>query len=206
MAYEIGYRAQATERFSWDLATFYNVYGNLIGSVVAPPPTLETDPPPPHLILPIAFANSGSADTYGVELSTNWTVAEHWRLAANYTFLRMIRRVFPAKRMILARDPCHQVYLRSSWDLCKDVDFDLTARYVDCLTLLQVPSYITMDLRLAWRPRKHLELAVVGQNLLQPYHYEFGPFNGFLGQRGHGSSPQCLWNGHLAILDNCETN
>jgi iron complex outermembrane receptor protein len=48
------------------------------------------------------------------------------------------------------------------------------ARYVDCLTSLDVPSYITMDLRLAWRPRKHLELAMVGQNLLQTYHYEFG--------------------------------
>ena len=29
MAYEIGYRTQATERFSWDIATFYNVYTNL---------------------------------------------------------------------------------------------------------------------------------------------------------------------------------
>ena len=157
------------------------MYGNLIGSVVAPPPTLETDPPPPHLILPIAFANSGSADTYGVELSTNWTVAEHWRLAANYTFLRMITEGVPGQANDPGKNPCHQVYLRSSWDLCKDVDFDLTACYVDCLTLLQVPSYITMDLRLAWRPRKHLELAVVGQNLLQPYHYEFGPSRNLLG-------------------------
>jgi iron complex outermembrane receptor protein len=38
-----------------------------------------------------------------------------------------------------------------------------------------------MDLRLAWRPRKHLELAVVGQNLLQAYHYEFGPTTETLG-------------------------
>jgi len=30
-----------------------------------------------------------------------------------------------------------------------------------------------MDLRLAWRPRKRLELAVVGQNLLQESHREF---------------------------------
>lgn len=36
-----------------------------------------------------------------------------------------------------------------------------------------VPSYITMDLRLAWRPKKEWELAVVGQNLLQDHHFEF---------------------------------
>jgi len=47
--------------------------------------------------------------------------------------------------------------------------------------LYSVPSYITMDLRLAWRPRKHLELAVMGQNLLQPYHYEFGSSTDSLG-------------------------
>jgi iron complex outermembrane recepter protein len=30
-----------------------------------------------------------------------------------------------------------------------------------------------MDLRLAWRPRKRLELAMVGQNLLQNHHLEY---------------------------------
>jgi iron complex outermembrane receptor protein len=30
-----------------------------------------------------------------------------------------------------------------------------------------------MDLRFAYRPRKHVELAVVGQNLLQEFHQEF---------------------------------
>jgi iron complex outermembrane receptor protein len=181
MAYELGYRTQATERFSWDIATFYNVYGNLSGSAVVPPPYVENDPPPPHAVLPIVLTNSGSADTYGAELSTTWTAAEHWRLASNYTFLRMIMQGSPSQSNDPGKNPCHQVSLRSSWDLRDDLDFDLTARYVDCLTSLGVPSYITMDLRLAWRPRKHLELAVVGQNLLQAYHYEFGPTTETLG-------------------------
>ncbi len=29
LAYELGYREQTTEKFSWDLATFYNVYDDL---------------------------------------------------------------------------------------------------------------------------------------------------------------------------------
>jgi iron complex outermembrane receptor protein len=41
------------------------------------------------------------------------------------------------------------------------------------LTNLNVPSYTGMDLRLAWRPGKRLELAVVGQNLLQNDHWEY---------------------------------
>ena len=31
LAYEAGYRAQETDAFSWDLAVFYNDYGNLVG-------------------------------------------------------------------------------------------------------------------------------------------------------------------------------
>lgn len=31
-----------------------------------------------------------------------------------------------------------------------------------------------VDLRLAWRPVPSIELAVVGQNLLQPHHKEWG--------------------------------
>jgi iron complex outermembrane recepter protein len=181
MAYEVGYREQMTERFSWDLATFYNVYDNLIGSVAVPPPVLESNPPPPHMILPIVFANSGSADSYGAELNTNWSATEHWRLSGNYTFLRMVTQGTPGQANDPGKNPRHQVFLRSSWDLREDMDFDLTARYVDCLTSLNVPSYITMDLRLAWRPRKNVELAVVGQNLLQTYHYEFGPTTETLG-------------------------
>lgn len=181
MAYEIGYRTQATERFSWDIATFYNVYDDLIGSITVPPPVLETEPPPPHMILPIVFANSGSADSYGAELSMNWRATDHWRLTSNYTFLRMVTYGIPGQANIPGKNPCHQVSFRSSWDLREDLDFDLTTRYVDCLPALGVPSYITMDLRLAWRPRKHLELAIVGQNLLQPYHYEFGESTETLG-------------------------
>jgi len=44
---------------------------------------------------------------------------------------------------------------------------------IDRLKSLDVPSYISMDLRLGWQPRKALELAVVGQNLLHQHHWEY---------------------------------
>jgi iron complex outermembrane recepter protein len=181
MAYEVGYRTQATERFSWDIATFYNVYDNLIGSIAFPPPKDEFDPLPAHKVLPIVFENSGAAHSYGAELSTNWKATERWRLTANYTLLRMVVDGAAGQSNDPGKNPAHQVFLRSSWDLREDLDFDMTFRYVDCLTMLGVPSYMTMDLRLAWRPRKNLELAVVGQNILQAYHYEFGPSTEALG-------------------------
>jgi len=37
-----------------------------------------------------------------------------------------------------------------------------------------IPSYFSLDVRLAWRARKNLEISVVGQNLLDNHHPEFG--------------------------------
>jgi iron complex outermembrane receptor protein len=37
-----------------------------------------------------------------------------------------------------------------------------------------VPSYFELDVRVAWRPVKNLELSVVGQNLLHDHHPEYG--------------------------------
>jgi iron complex outermembrane recepter protein len=173
MAYEIGYREQTTDKLSWDIATFYNQYQHLIGAVQGVP-FPEPFPPPFHVIVPMQIANGPSGDTYGVELATTYAISERWRLSTQYTCLQMHVESNPAT-VATGFDPQNQVYLHSAWDLSDKVEFDLTGRYVDSLAFGNIPSYITMDLRLAWRPKKHLELAVVGQNLLQTYHYEFPP-------------------------------
>lgn len=167
VAYELGYRTQATDNFSWDVATFYNHYG-LLATVFPSTPYPEFNPPPPHMILPFYFTNGPTADTYGVELATDLKISDRWRLHGQYTYFHMSMLNNPGT------DPSNQVYLDSTWKLGENVDFDLIARYVDSLPGIGVKNYITMDMRLGWRPRENFELAFVGQNLLQPYHLEFG--------------------------------
>ncbi len=133
----------------------------------------EATPAPPHLIVPLQVTSGPSGETYGTELFCNYTVSDWWRLYAEYTFFQMHVQADPPQQTQQGTDPCNQVYFRSAWDLRKDVEFDLMGRYVDSLTGLGVPSYITMDMRMAWRPRTHWEVAAVGQNLLQAHHYEF---------------------------------
>ena len=69
----------------------------------------------------------------------------------------------------------------SSWDIGEHWKFDAIGRYVDNLETLDVPEYITMDLQMAWTPKKNIEVAVIGRNLLDNHHYEFGsvgyPYN-----------------------------
>jgi iron complex outermembrane receptor protein len=64
--------------------------------------------------------------------------------------------------------------VRSSHDLPHGVRFDAFFRYVDEVPSQRVPAYSSLDLRLAWRPTPALELAVVGQNLLDDHHPEWG--------------------------------
>jgi iron complex outermembrane receptor protein len=172
LSYELGYREQATEQFSWDIALFYNTYDHLMDTLMGTP-FGEGVPLPPHLVIPQAVDSGPTAETYGAELTGNYSVSERWRLYAQYSLLQLHIYADPTQNTPGGNAPCNQVYLRSAWDLNDNLEFDMTARYVDRLVDLQIPSYITMDLRLAWRPRKQLELAVVGQNLLQDHHWEY---------------------------------
>jgi iron complex outermembrane receptor protein len=69
--------------------------------------------------------------------------------------------------------PRHEIVVDSSFDISKNIQFDLVYRYVSALTALSTPAYCTGDARIAWRFSRNLELSVSGQNLLQPYHVEY---------------------------------
>jgi iron complex outermembrane recepter protein len=71
--------------------------------------------------------------------------------------------------------PQQQASLRSWLDLSRGFELDVTARWVDELPAHAVPSYFGLDLRLGWRPAKHIEWSITGQNLLDRRHPEFKP-------------------------------
>ena len=169
LAYELGYRAQPSDAFSWDLALFYNVYDRLRTF------DFVNDP----LIDPLTFriSNNMAGETYGAEFAWTWKVTPCWRLSGNYTYLQMQLHAGagagPTSENAEGENAHNKVFLQSSWDLNYDLEFDVIARYVDSLPALGIPHYISLDLRLGWRPYENLELSLVGQNLLQPHHPEF---------------------------------
>src|SRR6266702_7615751 len=80
---------------------------------------------------------------------------------------------FVIANKIEGTDPKLQWTLRSSLDLT-DAEFDVSVRHVSALPNPGVPAYTAVDARYAWRVRRDLELSVVGQNLFDPGHPEFG--------------------------------
>jgi iron complex outermembrane receptor protein len=84
----------------------------------------------------------------------------------------------PADDITQGSSPNNEVYVRSSWNPRCDLQIDVIGRYVDNLPALDVPSYLTMDVRIAWQLYENFEWAVVGRNLLDSPHLEFADVTG----------------------------
>ena len=167
LAWEFGMRAAPNDDFYWDFAAFYNQYEDIQEIVPGFP---GFDPVSGVFALPMNFVNSGRADSYGFELATTLNMLDNWTVRGAYRFLR----INSTQANVETENPRNQFFVHSSWDLGHSCNFDLFGRYVDSLFSLNIPSYFEMDARLAWNPTERLELSVVGRNLLDNAHPEFG--------------------------------
>ena len=181
IAYETGYRVRLTHALSFDVAAFYNpsVYSHLLSAEPATP-FLNTTTENINITAPLIAANLMSGTTYGAEFLTEWKPTSAIKFQGSYTFLRMDVHRDPGSLDTTSPDPAgesprHQFYVRSSLDLSKTLKPDVTLRYVDSLTGLDVPSYYSLDASLGWTPTSHLELSITAQNLTDDQHLEFRP-------------------------------
>jgi len=163
---------------SMDAAIFYNNYDDLFSAALGSP-VLETAPAPAHLVAPLLFRNGLIGNTAGVELSSAWTPVPQWRVNGSYSFLHM--DISPkagssdtsSAATANGSSPRHQVTVHSALNLPWRLECDQTYRYVSALPAVTIDAYHTADARLSWHTNDSLELALVGQNLLQPHHVEF---------------------------------
>jgi iron complex outermembrane recepter protein len=178
IAFELGYRAQPTERFSIDVTAFVNTYRNLESTEPLPPFT-DTTSVPPLLIIPKLLGNKLHGRTDGVEAFVKWKVADRWTLSPGYSFLQMhlhtdansldTTSVADAE----GSNPGHQAQLRSHLGLWRGFAWDASAYFVGRLPAQPVASYTRLDTQLTWRFTESASLSMVGQNLLRDHHAEF---------------------------------
>ena len=179
LTYEAGYKARLATRFFVDVAGFHSVYSDLASNETGTPfPEPGVPPEPPRLIVPITLANGQEGTATGVEASATASVRPGWRLQAAHTFLRVNQSTKPGStdrnEGFEGNSPRHQFWAASYWTLGDAFDFDLVLRRVGAIATHRVDSFTEIDSRFAWRPRRGLELALIGQNLLDRRHSEFG--------------------------------
>ncbi len=131
-------------------------------------------------------ANLLDGEVYGMEASTAWQPTHWWRWKATFTRTKMTlkHRGGSAGLSAVSYDrqlPEYQANLWWSFQVSRALEADAIFRYVDALPALRVVPYRTLDLRVGVRVATWLEMSLIGQNLLDPHHHEFGRSPGFPG-------------------------
>lgn len=193
IGFELGYRLQAHERFTTDIATFYNIYDEQRS--ISGPGAPDVTTYPGMVVLPFTIGNNINGETYGFEIANTFKATDWWQIRANYSFVKINLHLEPGANDPVGLEgaehdsPVHQVGVRSLMDLHTalglpkeswGLELDGGMRYVDSLSNRGVPSYIVGDIRLGWRSPKnekgisHWEVSITGQNLFNN-HKEFAP-------------------------------
>ena len=178
IGYEVGYRTQVNSSIYLDFTAFYNHYTGLQG--YGPPfPTQASPSAPVFFVLP--YANIIQGPTVGAEIAPEWKITRRWQVRGSYSYLDMAlkdKSGFTDVGNLLSSyegsSPRHVVSFQSLFNLPKHFELDATYRYSSRLPEYGVGAYSTADLRLGWHLGEGMEFSVVGQNLLSPYHTEFG--------------------------------
>lgn len=176
-ALDLGWRHQWSATLTSDVAAFYYRHADLRGGVPGTNPLFLGINP----YLPLYVTNAIGAESYGLEVSADWLPRENWRLQANASLFQInARDAKPGAQPdeFIGATPSHQVSLCSSLDLTPQVQWDVWLRKVGKLSGGpntpgdEVPGYTSLDMRLAWKPNRELEISLVGQNLLDSSHPE----------------------------------
>ena len=165
---ELGYRAQLAPTLSLSATVFYQRYPDLRSVEF----TADRSG--------VVFANGFEGRAHGFEGWATWLVTPRWKLTGGVTLLSERFDVRPGFTDIggetqFSNDPRHTALLRSSWDLGRDWEADVTVRNVGRIPNFDVPGYTALDARIAWRARRDLEVALVAADISDGSYAEFGP-------------------------------
>jgi iron complex outermembrane receptor protein len=168
LAYELGYRHQQGS-LALSVATFYSRYHGLRSLEQLNPPAADT----------IVIGNGQDGESFGAELTAAYVLTSWWRVRAGYTELRV--HIWPnpgitdtSRGLTESLTPDRQIFVHSSVDLPAHLRLDAGLRAIGRIARGQVPAYEELNARLTWQPTPKLDLSIIGQNLLNPRHPEFG--------------------------------
>jgi iron complex outermembrane recepter protein len=178
MAYEAGWRGVVKHGMTADVALYYYDYDDL--GTTNPNALDFTNIGSGYLLQTAIFASGAKAKNYGGEIGLDWQVLDSWKLRASYAHFESnynLKSNLPAGSDVTFKNsyPRHQATLWSQHQVNSNVNLDLNLRYVDEIgETAPISSYTAFDARVAWNPSRNLELALVGRNLLNGKHAEFG--------------------------------
>jgi iron complex outermembrane receptor protein len=182
-AFETGYRVQPSKNVSLDLSAFYNKYYDIVGPEMGQP--FFEFGPPFRIVLPLVAQNSVAGSALGGEFSAKWVPVPWLRLGAAYSLLELGLKQSPVSvadsaRIFEGQAPRHQLHLDSSVNLTHKLWLNTALFFVDRTSYFNVPGYLLVDSKLAWRPRESSEFSIGAKNLFNKEHVEIYSTSGGL--------------------------
>jgi iron complex outermembrane receptor protein len=173
---EAGYRLEVGSTASLDITGFIGFYRALR---TREPTAVVTFVPSPRVLVTTRFDNQLRARTQGVEVAAHWTPIPAWRLDASYTGFDLRPELAATSLDVESRSedgtaPRGQWQLRAVWSFAPGATFYAGIFRVGALEQLQVDGYTRVDANLEWQLTRQLTAMVIGQNLSEAAHIEFG--------------------------------
>ena len=177
-SYESGYRGRAGKNLFVDLSLFYNKYEDLLAGVPQGTVTPEFSLSGPHLVYAVLVANSRDAETYGLELSSEVSVTDWWRLTGSYSWLQLnlldvgISR--EGRQGFSEKQNAENLFsLVSYMDLPHNLEFNTAFYYTGSREGLGIGAYSRIDINVNWHVNQSITLSAGVHNLFDDSHREF---------------------------------
>lgn len=177
IAYEAGYRWQASNSLFFDVALYYNEYDKIYSSLPIDSPTS------------LKFVNASEGEGYGFELAANWLPISwlSFDLAYSWQKIRLNWRnesfdIFPERQLSELNVPQNQISLRSKIVMSEQWQFNWWLRYVDEIVTLnpitlsstiEVDSFVQLNANIIWKPIDNLEIMLAGRNFFNDEQLQF---------------------------------
>lgn len=175
LSWEAGYRWQVSSALALDLAGFYNRYRDVVSAQLG---RARFEPEPPHIVQPITLGQDSDPEASGAELVASWLPAECCRVQASYSYLEVDEGDTTTSRVLSGRpvadEPRDVLHLLVMAELSPRLSLDVALRHSELPRVLTDGSYLGLDLRCGWRLSDRLELELLGRDLLENDHQEYG--------------------------------
>ena len=126
----------------------------------------------------LQFMNGGQGRLHGIEGWLDYAVTRDWRIVGGFVVMRDRYRLqaghIDTGGAGLGNDPSRTASLRSQWNVARAWDIDLAVRHMGALPSPAVPAYTVLDLSVAWRPMRAVEMRLNVANAADREHREFG--------------------------------
>jgi iron complex outermembrane recepter protein len=180
---EAGYRLEVESGGSIDVTAFVGRYDHLQTNEAAAP--IVQFAPSPRILVISQIGDQLQATTRGLEIAGHWTSVPAWRLDGSYTAFHLTPQLAatsedPAAAREDGSAPRTQWQLRSAFSPVSRTTLDVAIFHAGPLEQLGVDAYTRADINVEWRFTSRLSAMVIGQNLFNTAHAEFGGTVGLL--------------------------